>query len=81
LERTPHGHWSHIPRIYILLRLVNQLEAIDGFLGQNVTDISLPFTQKSLPDVLRNHYARLKFIELQDLVYSTKALRLEQDDA
>jgi hypothetical protein len=81
-ERTPHGrHWSRIPRIYILLRLVNQLEAIDGFLDQNVTDISLPFTQKSLPDVLRNHSARLKFIELQDLVYSTKVLRLEQDDA
>lgn len=81
LERTSNRPWSRIPRIYILLRLTNQLQAIDGFLDEGISGLSLLFTQESLPEILRSHSARLRFIELQDLVYNTEALKLERDNA
>ena len=72
--------WSRIPRTYVLLRLLDQLDAITGFIANDITDISFPFMQSGLLDSLKDHKARSEFIECQHLVYNNTALNLERDD-
>jgi hypothetical protein len=78
LERSSRDAWSRIPRIYSLLRKIGQLGAIDAFIDSGVTDVSFPFSKSTLPEAMRDHSARLKFLELQHLVYNTEALDLER---
>jgi serine/threonine protein kinase len=78
LQRSSHESWSVIPRIYSVLRKIDRLDTIDAFLASDVTDMSFPFTKTTLPEALRDHSARLKFLELQHLVYNTEALNLER---
>jgi serine/threonine protein kinase len=79
LERSARDGWSRIPRIYSVLRKIGQLDAIDGFINDDITDVSFPFSKSTLPETLRDHSARLKFLELQHLVYNTEALDLEHN--
>jgi heat shock protein 1/8 len=69
--------WSRMPRIYTVLRLINQLEVLEAFIEENITDVWLPFTLKSLPTTL-SPTARSQFIEHQKLVLS-KSLIFETD--
>lgn len=78
LERAEKGAWSRIPRIYIVLRLIGNLEVIDDLILQEVSDTWLPFTQQSLPDVIRSQARRTEFLHAQRLVYNSKALDLER---
>jgi hypothetical protein len=78
LERSSRDVWSRIPRIYSILRKIGQLGAIDAFIDSGVTDVSFPYSKSTLPEALRDHSARLKFLELQHLVYNTEALSLER---
>ncbi|KAI9855853.1 MAG: hypothetical protein M1813_009372 [Trichoglossum hirsutum] len=70
--------WSTVPRVYIVLRLINQLELLDMFVDQGITDIWLPFTERSLPDTLAPS-VQAKFLECQSVVL-TKALDLEKEN-
>jgi serine/threonine protein kinase len=81
LERADKEAWSRIPRIYIVLRLINQLSAIDDFVRQDISDTWFPFTQRRLPDCLRGQSDRADFLEIQKLVCNTKALNLEKAGA
>jgi len=78
LHRSSHERWSVIPRVYSVLRKIDRLDTIDAFLASDVTDMSFPFDKTTLPEALRDHSARLKFLELQHLVYNTEALNLER---
>ncbi|KAF1940702.1 kinase-like protein [Clathrospora elynae] len=80
LERAGKNDWSLIPRIYVVLRKINQLDAIEIFIQQGVTDFWFPFTQRSLPAGLRSHSSRQEFLDFQELVCNTKALNLERAD-
>jgi len=69
--------WSRIPRIYSILRLIDQLPTIDIFLAQGITDYWFPFEHKTLPSSLSPSAMDL-FLRTQHLVL-TKALDLERE--
>lgn len=79
LRLTGRESWGQIPRIYVTLRIIDQLPVIDDFLAQGCNDILLPFSDETLPASLRSQEARRRFLEAQNLVLG-KALFLEQED-
>ncbi|RYN48500.1 hypothetical protein AA0118_g11822 [Alternaria tenuissima] len=78
LTRCARERWSRVPRLYSILRKIGQLDTIDSFIDSDITDVYFPFTKNTLPEALCDHSARLRFLELQHLVYNTEALRLER---
>ena len=79
LQRTSsRDAWSRIPRIYIVLRVIDRLEHIKTFIAQGITDVWFPFSQTSLPQGFQPLTARLDFIEAQSTVCNKKALNLER---
>lgn len=81
LERAGKPEWCRVPRLYIVLRLINKLDAIDSFVQQGVSDTWFPFDQRSLPERLHGHSDRASFLETQKVVCNTKALNLERTHA
>jgi hypothetical protein len=79
LETIEDGTWSRIPRTYIVLRLIDRLDAIEIFIHPDCSDTWFPFTQASLPKGLQQHAAQ--FLEAQKLVCNSKALNLERNGA
>jgi hypothetical protein len=58
--------WAERPRIYAILHLIGQSEAIEDFVAENIFDISLPFKSESrLPFALKAPTVRKNFIEYQ----------------
>ncbi|CAN9467486.1 unnamed protein product [Alternaria alternata] len=78
LTRCARERWSRVPRLYSILRKIGQLDTIDSFIDSDITDVYFPFTKNTLPEALCDHSARLRFLELQHLVYNTEALWLER---
>jgi serine/threonine protein kinase len=78
LERTANVSWSRIPRIYSVLRIIDQLQVIECFLTEGVSDVGFPFTSKSLPSSLLDHATRSAFLAAQELVFNTRAQDLER---
>ncbi|EFQ89142.1 hypothetical protein PTT_14683 [Pyrenophora teres f. teres 0-1] len=78
LIRCSRERWSRVPRLYSILKKIGQLDAIDAFIDNDLSDLSFPFSKSTLPEALREISARVKFIELQHLVYNSEALNLEQ---
>jgi serine/threonine protein kinase len=78
LTRCARERWSQAPRLYSILRKIGQLDTIDAFIDSDITDVCFPFTKSTLPEALSDHSARLRFLELQHLVYNTEALNLER---
>jgi len=69
--------WSNVPRIYTILRLINHLERLDSFIELGITDIWLPFTEKTLPESLKPSI-RANFLRSQAVVL-TKTLEFEKE--
>lgn len=69
--------YSRIPRVYIVLRLIDRLDDIDLFLNSEVSDVSFPFSASSLLTSLEPNTVH-KFLGAQKVVL-TKALDLEKD--
>lgn len=69
--------WSKVPRLYTILRLINYSELLDSFIELGITDIWLPFTEKTLPEPLRPSI-RAKFLRSQAIVL-TKTLKFEKE--
>ena len=78
LRQIGKESWSHIPRLYAVLRSINQLSAIDDFLDQGLSDKWFPFSAKTLPASLNNQASRY-FLKAQRLVL-TSALELKNED-
>ncbi|RYN24847.1 hypothetical protein AA0113_g6900 [Alternaria arborescens] len=78
LHRSGKPSWSRIPRIYTTLRLIDELDVIDSFLSCGISDLSLPFSQRTLPGQLKDQSSRVRFLEVQSKVL-TKALDLERE--
>ncbi|KAL1801675.1 hypothetical protein ACET3X_002017 [Alternaria dauci] len=78
LHQSGKPSWSRIPRIYTTLRLINELDVIDAFLDRGITDLSLPFNQRTLPGLLKDQSSRVRFLDVQSRVL-TKALDLEKE--
>jgi hypothetical protein len=71
LRQLGKMEWSRIPRTYAVLKMVNQVQAMDAFLCLGCTDMWFPYEEASLPQALGSRHARTKFLELQPLVLST----------
>jgi len=69
--------WSSLPRLYIILRTIDQLQVLDAFIDEGINDFCLPLTISSLPRALGVAYHQ-EFLETQPLVLS-KALDLEKN--
>ncbi|KAI9892624.1 MAG: hypothetical protein M1814_001317 [Vezdaea aestivalis] len=68
--------WAIRPRTYTVLRLIDRVDLIHGFVAEGLKDISLPYTITSLPPVITTPGARFGFLDKQKLVL-TKASELE----
>jgi len=79
LKSSGRDTWSPVPRIYTVLRTIGQLQLIDSFLDQGITDIWFPFSTSSLPKVLSGTI-HTQFLDAQKAVL-TKGLSLEKDDS
>jgi hypothetical protein len=68
--------WSRIPRVYIVLRIIDCLHAMSTFVDVGFSDYDFPVTARSLPPEL-NPKARSDFVKNQSMVM-TKSLNLEK---
>lgn len=80
LERFGKRAWSLRPRTYAILRMINRVDTMNTFVAEGLYDISLPYSQKTLPDTLKDPTIRLKFLEVQSLVLTIQATDIESGD-
>jgi len=78
LLQMTNKSWSLVPRLYIVLRHLGQLPALDVFIAQGMNDYWFPFTIRSLPQFL-SPVLRQKFLEIQWIVL-TKGSHLEKGE-
>jgi hypothetical protein len=78
LEHMNCISWSKVPRIYTVLRRIGQLQLLDAFIAQGITDIWFPFSNTSLPQLLSPSF-RSEFLQVQSVVL-TKAIDLEKGE-
>lgn len=79
LFRLRYKAWSHIPRVYSVLRLVGCSTVIDSFIDASITDVTFPFTQGTLPEAIKSPTTRADSLKAQSSVL-TKSLDLEKED-
>ncbi|KAL8690966.1 MAG: hypothetical protein Q9218_003704 [Villophora microphyllina] len=70
------GRWSERPRTYLVLRLIDEMQAMDGFVLEGLKDIHFPYTEERLPKCLLSPSSRYAFINKQSLVTSSRAADL-----
>jgi hypothetical protein len=74
LRMSQREAWSSIPRIYTVLRCIGQLQLIDEFIQDGISDFWFPFTHKELPSQLSTS-TKAQFLNTQSIVF-TQALDL-----
>ena len=70
--------WGRRPRTFALLRMIGSIDAIEAFIAENLTDLSLPYTERNLPKAVKGSQSRRRFLDLQSLV-KTHAADLEKE--
>jgi hypothetical protein len=78
LQHSNRASYSRVPRLYTVLRIINQLNVLDGLIERGVTDVSFPFDGKSFPSVI-SFEAQGKFLQYQHVVL-TERLDLEKGE-
>lgn len=78
LQNSNRASYSRVPRLYTVLRIINQLKVLDEFIERDITDISFPFDAKSFPSVI-SFEAQGKFLQYQHVVL-TGRLDLEKGE-
>ena len=78
LLRPLNSEWSKVPRLYIVLRNIGHLYALDSFIAQGITDLWFPFSVKSFPPCVNQNVCRA-FLETQWIVL-TKAIDQEKGE-
>lgn len=76
LEAAGHPSWSQMPRIYVILRMIGQLEAIKDFVSQELDDCQLPFEANCLPRSL-SQSEQADFVQAQHIVLDPATLVYE----
>jgi serine/threonine protein kinase len=72
LELSGKPTWALRPRTYSVLRFISRLDAMDSFIAEGLCDISFPYSEKTLPEVIQSQASRSKFLEFQPLVLLTQ---------
>ena len=75
LSQADREEWSFRPRTYAILRMINAVDSMNGFVKANCLDIALPYSKRNLPQCLQPDL-RARFLEVQDSVL-TKAAKIE----
>ena len=78
LQHSNRASYSRVPRLYTVLRIINQLEVLDEFIERGITDVSFPFDAKSFPSVI-SFEAQGRFLQYQHIVL-TERLALEKGE-
>jgi hypothetical protein len=68
--------WNKVPRTYIVLRAIGQLDVLDRFIELGFSDEWFPVTSRTLPQIL-NASTRDEFVNAQDRIL-TKSIDLEK---
>lgn len=76
LRNTGQATESNTPRLYTVLRLIDQLDTFDAFMKKGITDMWFPFTATTLPSSFKPS-ARSQFLDIQSVVFS-KGFKLEK---
>ena len=76
LRENRKAAWAAIPRIYIILRTIRQLSAIEDFIDAGIDDFWLPMSEKALRTVLSSTF-HSQFLETQRMIL-TKGFKLER---
>ncbi|KAK5117821.1 hypothetical protein LTR85_008796 [Meristemomyces frigidus] len=74
LLRVGKPVWSQRPRTYLILRMIDEVDAMGGFVVDGRKDVHLPYSESNLPDCLTSVSARQSFLQKQKLVLSQKHL-------
>ena len=61
--------WSQVPRLYIVLRVIGQLQSLDTIVKNGFTDVGFPFTSATVPKGF-NVAWQADFLKKQSLVLS-----------
>ncbi|KAI9868230.1 MAG: hypothetical protein M1813_006975 [Trichoglossum hirsutum] len=80
LKKLKKDDWSLRPRTYAVLRMINRLDDMPVFVREGLYDISLPYTERTLPEEFRSIAARSKFIEIQSMVLFRQGIDLERGE-
>lgn len=70
--------WSERPRTYIVLRMIDEVKAMNDFIFEGYKDIHLPYTEHTLPSSLRSPSSRYNFLREQRHVLSPRSADLVQ---
>lgn len=68
LQAYGKGEWSLRPRTFAILRMLGCPELMDLFIHEHRQDISLPYNERNLPDIIKGQVYRSKFLAIQNLV-------------
>ncbi|KAJ6438320.1 heat shock 70kDa protein 1/2/6/8 [Purpureocillium lavendulum] len=80
LRNTGNAAWSTAPRLYTVLRAIDQVDAMEVFLRQGINDMWFPFTPSTLPAALQPSI-QARFLDHQKVAYSqSKSYQLESGE-
>jgi Protein kinase domain len=65
--------WSFRPRTFAILRMVHCMDALESSVSDNFSDVSLPYTEENLPNMVKGARVRALFLKVQDLVLTPSA--------
>ena len=78
LQNSNDACYSRVPRLYTVLRIINQLQVLNEFLRRDITDLSFPFDTTSFPSTI-SHEIQSQFLQYQPAVL-TRTLDLEKGE-
>ena len=76
-NQTGRRQWGFRPRTYAVLRMIGCPEVIENFVKEQLTDISLPYSEDNLPSFVTGQ-ARMHFLDCQNFVLNGRAAALER---
>ncbi|RYO58371.1 hypothetical protein AA0113_g7774 [Alternaria arborescens] len=70
--------WSVRPRLYLVLRMINEVRAMNMLIVEGFKDIHFPFTEVDLTSSLKSAASRQSFLRQQRYVLSSRSVDLVQ---
>jgi hypothetical protein len=68
--------WSDRPRTYLVLRLIDEVSAMDNFILEGLKDIHFPYDEANLPNCIQSPGLRHSFLKNQRYVFSERSIDL-----
>lgn len=70
LLQSGRPSWALRPRVYTILRMIDAVDLMQGFVVDGLLDNDLPFPEDNLPSLLRTSDVGERFVVAQSLVLS-----------